>query len=109
MTSRFHEPVTSPSAGKTLRSAHSTACRAKKVRESGERVPSAMFASCPWKVPTGSVPSQTLTFQLHSNTQTFLKPTVRATLSLGFVNLAVLVFYTRVPFIILDCSLKKTL
>lgn len=50
-----------------------------------------------------------LTFQFHSNTQTFLESAVRTSFSLCFVNLAILIFYTCVPFVILDCSLKEPL
>lgn len=50
-----------------------------------------------------------LTFQLHPNAETFLEPTIRATLPLSFINLAALIFYACVPFVVLDCSLKEPL
>lgn len=38
-----------------------------------------------------------------------MEPAVRASLPLRFVNLAVLVFYTRVPLVVLDGPLKESL
>lgn len=41
-----------------------------------------------------SVCVSTLTFQLHSHTETLLKPTVRTPLALTFVNLAAAIVHT---------------
>lgn len=49
----------------------------------------------------------TYSLQLHSNINTFFLMTVRTVFSLYFGNLAILVLYAHVPFLVLDSSIKK--
>lgn len=69
------------------------------------------MSPCPhrFKSPPQRTLADSLTFQLHPNIDTFFESTVGTSFSLRFVNLAILVLYARVPFLVLDSSLKKTL